>query len=440
MAIALHQLHAQQGRTMDQRYTGVVARALRDDERRVPTDERQTPLVIEPLRSRDSTCLQEVLASHSPQIMEDIARHGAVLLRGFDLTSPADFEREVLSIRGMRGLNEVLMSEAGRTVVKGTRFVLFTNANYKTGGTLEHPMFHTENYYVADVPHYISFFCIKPSWLGGETGLLNTARLYADLPDTLRAKLEQQPFAVREYSVADVAARYGLSPEEVQEFCTRSGVPTTTRDGRQSMMVYKPSVVEHPTTHERAFVINFGGELNSVGLGPSVAAAFAEDYAGSRWLVHRFHWRFPSVIPSATLFGGLFVRPLAAWPYLGFKISRLFTRRGNKKGGSSTAGARVGGLFERDEIEILARAMRRRYSSFLWKRGDLLILDNLTMAHAGMPGFGPRNLKALICNCVPLPYSGGTSGLCAPGIDESRECLGAQLVKYRQDMSATAPS
>jgi len=156
---------------MDHRYTGVVTRTLRDEERRVPTSEAQTPLVIEPLQARDATFLQEFLESHSSELMEDIATHGAVLLRGFDVTSPADFERQVLSIRGMHGMNEVLMSEEGRTVVDGTRFVLYTNANFKTGGTLEIPVFHNENYYVPDVPRFISFFCQTPSWLGGETGL-----------------------------------------------------------------------------------------------------------------------------------------------------------------------------------------------------------------------------------------------------------------------------
>jgi len=107
-------------RIMDQRYTGVVTRTLRDEERRVPTTEQQTPLVIEPLHARDATFLAEFLASHSSELIEDIARHGAVLVRGFDVTSPADFERQVLSIRGMQGMNEVLMSEEGRTVVDGT--------------------------------------------------------------------------------------------------------------------------------------------------------------------------------------------------------------------------------------------------------------------------------------------------------------------------------
>jgi hypothetical protein len=52
---------------------------------------------------------------------------------------------------------------------------------------------------------------------------------------------------------------------------------------------------------------------------------------------------------------------------------------------------------------VLAAAVRRRFSSFRWQRGDVLLVDNLKMAHSGMPGFGPRRLRAMICNPLPVP-------------------------------------
>jgi hypothetical protein len=55
--------------------------------------------------------------------------------------------------------------------------------------------------------------------------------------------------------------------------------------------------------------------------------------------------------------------------------------------------------------------MRRRFSSFIWKRGDVLILDNLKMAHNGMAGRGNRVLKVMLCNPVPLPSSEASLGL-----------------------------
>jgi hypothetical protein len=103
--------------------------------------------------------------------------------------------------------------------------------------------------------------------------------------------------------------------------------------------------------------------------------------------------------------------------------------------------ARVGDVFTREEIEMLAVTIRKRYSSFEWKSGDLLIVDNLKMAHAGMPGFGPRLLRALICNPISVPCSPQGSGFHVPAENEFSETLGAQIVKMVQNTQrATGPS
>ena len=422
------------------RYAGVVVRDLRADERRVPTEEAEMPVVVEPAGARDAEFLEEFLARHSEPILENVTTRGAVLLRGFEVGSVADFERVVLSIRGMQGMNEVLMSELGRTVVPGTRFVLYTNTRFKTGGTLETPIFHHENYYVPDVPRFISFLCLRPPWLGGETGLLNSAKLYADLPSALREKLESHRFAVSDYRLAHVAARYGLPVAEVRAFCERAGLSTATRDGREYLVIHKPSVVQHPATGERALQINISGQLDRVGLAGRIAAAFAADYTGPRWLVHRFHWRFPLLLRWSGLLAGLFVRPRQAWPMLAVTVGGLFRRRRPGAAGRTSNGAhRVADLFSESEVDLLARSMRRRYSSFLWKRGDVLIVDNLKVAHAGMPGFGPRNLKALICNCLSVPYAADGPGLHASRPDEVRECLGAQLLRHGTSLDRGLP-
>jgi Taurine catabolism dioxygenase TauD, TfdA family len=176
---------------LGQRYDGVVVRALSSAERRVNTNELETPMVIAPRQSNSPQFLRRFLSSHSNQLCEDIAKHGAILLRGFHIDSVTEFEQQVLSIRSMRGFSEIMLSEEGRTRVAGTNHILHTNTMFKTGGTLDFNGFHCENYYVPDVPRYISFFCITPSWLGGETGLVNTAKLFGDLPPLLQQKLEK---------------------------------------------------------------------------------------------------------------------------------------------------------------------------------------------------------------------------------------------------------
>jgi alpha-ketoglutarate-dependent taurine dioxygenase len=379
--------------------------------------------------------LETFLRAHSEPLLADVAAHGALLLRGFEVRSPRDFERALLSIGGLQGMDEVLMSEEGRTLVPGTRYVLYTNTRFKTGGTVEQPIFHHENYYVPDVPRFIAFACFRPPWLGGETGLLHGARLFADLPAGLRARLERRAVAVSDYRLTDVAARYGCSLDEVRDFCARLGLATTRRDGREYLEIHKPSVIEHPTSGERALLINLSGQLDRVGLAEHVAQAFAGDYAGPAWFAHRLHWRFPGVFRWLSLLTGLVARPRRSWPLLGARLAGL-RRRPVRGPAGAGAPERLADLFEPGDVAVLARAMRRRYSSFTWRRGDVLLVDNLTVAHAGMPGFGPRDLKALICNCLAIPYAAGGAGLHVVRPDERRESLGARLARARDGRGA----
>lgn len=408
-------------------YSGVVARIIRENERLVTTIEKQTPLVIEPEHATDTESLQAFLASNSLEILSDIACHGAVLLRGFNVNSESDFEKIVLSIRGMRGIDHVIMSEAGRTTVNNTRFVLHTNANYKTGGTLGLGGFHNENYYLPDVPRYISFLCIQPSWLGGETGLVDCAALYRDLPDTLKSKLERRNFKVSSWPISEVATRYTLSHEQVEQFCSNAGLSVIAGDGQRLIVMSKPSVIENPTTKERALLINFSAELDRHGLKQALYRAFHADYLGWRWTIHRLTWRFDWIMriqprrPFWTLrrsFGFAWrsiVKPTKGRHHRGMETTPLE--------------ARVGDAFTGDEIETLAVTIRKHYSSFKWKSGDVLLIDNLKMAHAGMPGFGPRLLRALISNPIKLPCSPGGAGLYILDENDLCETLGAQIVR-----------
>jgi Taurine catabolism dioxygenase TauD, TfdA family len=416
---------------LGQRYDGVVVRLLDSAERRVQISETETPLVIAPRQSSSPQFLREFLSSNSTQLSEDIARHGAILLRGFNVDSVAEFERQVLSIRSMRGMRDIMLSEPGRTRVSGAEYVLHTNTLYKTGGTFRFGGFHNENYYGPDVPRYISFFCIKPSWLGGETGLLNTARLFEDLPTVLQQKLEEQSYVVNQMPIATIAEREGLSEEDFERFCVSAGLPVISSGGTKRMVIFKPSVVRHPVTGERSLMINLSGALSSKGLHRLQIDAFLPDYCGWRWLIHRLCWKFPW-IPR-------FASPANVRRFLSLTLRRKFSKvRANAVLPSGDLPLpRVGSAFTPEDVKLVASAMRRRYSSFLWKRGDILIVDNLKMAHTGMPGLGHRELRVLLCNPVVLDYSRDALGLQLLAND-MEQSLGEQLLVLKNTVEPTA--
>jgi len=403
------------GIDMSHRYSGVTTRLLNRDERLIDTEE-PTPLVIERQgRSGSLEFLREFLSSNSSEIVMDIATHGAVLLRGFDLRSPQDFETATLAISNFQGIDECLMSEPGREVVKGTRFVLHTNNLYRTGGSLYLGGFHSENYYSPDVPSHISFFCEQASRIGGETGLVNTAKLFSDLPEALKTELKQRAYWVAAWPLAKMASRYGVKAQQMEEFCLDSGLAVVSQHGQKYASLYKPCVIEHPITKEHALAFNYSVELMKSGLDRAVQNRFLPDYSSKEWLLHRLSWRFP-LIGVLDKLDVLFRDPGTVW--------RTLFRK--------SFDARVGEIFSREATSLLATSIRNRYSSFKWIAGDLLIVDNLKMAHSGMPGSGARALKVLISNPIRMRYDAKGPGVHVVSDGYHRPTLGSQLSNRRK--------
>nr|WP_260691645.1 TauD/TfdA family dioxygenase [Rhizobium laguerreae] len=407
---------------MTSRYVDVVGRVLSEAERGFPTDEQETPFVIEPLESTTTEFLSDFLSRHSEQVLADIAKHGALLIRGFDIASSAEFERLFLSIRGMTGMDELLLSEAGRTLTDGTRFVFHTNALIKTGGAANFDDFHSENYFAPDVPHYIGFFCLTPSDLGGETGLVNLRKVYADLPDRLKQELERGACFAARYALEDMERRYRLPAHAIEAFCEEVGLPIVSEDGVDYVAIHKPSVIEHPVTQEKVLLLNF---FNIPNLLESLVSRFMPDYQGKEWFRHRLIWRFPQL--------AALVHPDGVLRTLYRRARYRTAHRAGSNAQFAIKGQRwVGTLLTSDDIQLIAESIRRRFSSFRWKAGDLLILDNLQIAHAGMPGRGKRVMRVMLCNPVPLPYSAASPGLHrVVETGESLTTLGRRLIDLR---------
>ena len=54
--------------------------------------------------------------------------------------------------------------------------------------------------------------------------------------------------------------------------------------------------------------------------------------------------------------------------------------------------------------------MHAYYSSCLWQKGDILLVDNRQVVHARMPGAGPRLIRDLIGNPLKMDYTSDALG------------------------------
>jgi alpha-ketoglutarate-dependent taurine dioxygenase len=390
-------------------YKGVTTRFLKNYERLILSEEKEMPLVIEAAELKSSQFLSDFLKSNATEIINDLAQYGAVLLRGFDVSSDNQFEKIILSIPHFRGIKEAFMAENGRVHVGDLKYVLHTNSVYKTGGTLYLGGFHTENYYSPDVPGYICFYCNDPAPLGGETGIINTEKIYRNLNSDLKEKLEKSTFFVEKWLVSEVASRYKIDAQTVEKICLHFGLPVVGEDNKRFILMYKPHVFEHPLTKEKSLEINLF-ELPT--LNTELRKLFLNDYKGKEWFWHRLFWRLPTGLFHAIEFLAVVFIAFFNSPKKSFNIVRtkMATYLASKKGHSFST-TRVASCFTKQEIKQLARLMRDCYSSCIWRKGDILIIDNKKVAHAGMPGKGKRVIRAMICNRLDINYSLGGSGL-----------------------------
>jgi hypothetical protein len=69
----------------------------------------------------------------------------------------------------------------------------------------------------------------------------------------------------------------------------------------------------------------------------------------------------------------------------------------------------------------------------------VLIVDNLRMAHVGMPGFGERELRALITNPVRMSYQQEGRGLLRPARADDSACLGERIEDFRAARRSSTP-
>lgn len=388
---------------MNQEYQGVTTRFLHQDERLIISAEHEMPLVIEPKEARDIPFLKEFLAAHSAKILHDIATYGAVLLRGFDVKSDEDFEKTVLSIQGFKGISDAFMAEEGRIHVGDLKYILHTNAVYKTGGTLYLGGFHSENYYGTDVPAYISFCCLIPSEVGGETGMINMEKIYQELSNDLKEKLAKKSFFVCKWLVSDVQDRYRIPMVMIEKICQYFDLPIIGEGDERFILLYKPGIFVHPITKKSSLQVNLF-ELPT--LNAEMRKCFMDDYKGKTWFWHRFVWRLPTVVLKILEYIYIMCASFFYSPKNSLKIlwSKLRVFKANFKAPFYHK-EKVGSCFNDQEVKELAQLIRKYYSSCLWKKGDILLIDNRKVMHAGMPGTGPRLVRALIGNPIAMKYS-----------------------------------
>jgi alpha-ketoglutarate-dependent taurine dioxygenase len=313
-----------------------------------PLNQSGLPLVIRP--AVPGVSLAGWAESNRDQISRHLAAHGGLLFRGFDIPRVEEFEHVVRSISG--DLLEYKERSSPRHAVSGK---IYTSTDYPP----EHPIFlHNENSYQAAWPRRIFFYSAKAATEGGATPIADVRKVYQRVDPEVRDRF----IAKRWMVVRNYGDGFGLPWQEVyqtedkaavEEHCRKTGSTFEWKEGnRLRTRAVRNAVARHPDTGDLCW-FNHATFFHVSTLTPLIREALLDEFDEED-------------LPTNTYYGD---------------------------------GSRI----EPDVLDHLRSCYNAETVSFPWEVGDLLMLDNMMVAHGRAPFKGER--KVLVGMSHPTTWN-----------------------------------
>ena len=293
------------------------------------------PLVIEP--AVDNVDLVAWARDNAQYLDGELLKRGAVLLRGFE-TNLDVFE----AVAG--AVSKELFREYGDLPQEQGKDNVYHSTPYPEEEMID---FHNESSHLTSWPEKQFFMCVKPSEEGGRTPIADCREVYRLLEPGLRDKFHAKGLKyVRNFiPKLDVSWQAFFKTDDratVEAKCRESGTDFTWKDGdRLKIESWAPGVITHPRTGELVF-------FNQV----------------------RLHhvWCLPQAYRESTL--------------------RMFAEDDLPRNVCFGDGTRI----TNDEIECVGRAFDKALVEPPWQKGDIMMLNNMLVAHARRPFKGTRKI------------------------------------------------
>jgi len=279
------------------------------------------------------------LSEHSGPTRERLSSHGAVLIRGLAVEGAQDFA----------GIFSTLLGAPAPYAERSSpRKTIFNNVYSSTEYRSDRSIFlHNEQSYNSTFVRHIGFYCARPSITGGETPLADTRKVFSRLDSTLRTECIRKGYIYRR------AFGFGLGPSwqeafdvgsagELEEYCDRNKIGYTWMSTNHERLVTeqrRPVAARHPISSALTW-FNHMTFFHVLSLEPELrdlleSVCRKEEY------------------PHSTLFGD-------------------------------------GSEIPPDVIKTLREAYLAEEVTFSWMAGDILLIDNMLVAHGRRPFTGPR--------------------------------------------------
>jgi alpha-ketoglutarate-dependent taurine dioxygenase len=286
------------------------------------------------------------LAAARARIEAEFVRSGAVLLRGFGIAGEAQFQLAAQALTG--GLE----ASYGDLVKRASSQFVYDATVYPRERAI---LFHNEGSHTPEVPRRQFFFCARNDARGGETPIVDCRQVYRALGSELAERFARQGLCYVRNFIRGVDVRWqdffrSDDRASVEQRCREHGVAWTwKRNGDLRLVTRAPAVIRHPGSNQPSF-------FNQLLL-HHVACLDARTAAALTALLG------PNDLPRSVAFGD----------------------------GSELPGELVAQVLK----VMVEQAVR-----FAWRPGDVLMLDNLAVAHARSPFEGERQILVAVGDVV----------------------------------------
>jgi alpha-ketoglutarate-dependent taurine dioxygenase len=296
-------------------------------------------------------------ADHRDALRAAVAERGAVRVRGLGLSDAT----EAAAVFG--ALADGLTTEREAFAARqGHSHGVYSSASWPQN----QPMcMHHELSYTLEFPGLMMFACLGAPGEGGATGVADSEAVLAALPAELVARFEREGWLLtRSYNDeigASVAEAFGTDDRDaVESYCRANAIQFEWQpDGGLRTRQRRSAIVHHPRTGRRCW-FNQIAFLSEWTMAPEVREFLVDMYGADG-------------LPFNTRFGG-------------------------------------GDPIGEDVVELLNEIYEANTVREPWQAGDLLLVDNIRMAHSREPFEGPREVLVGMADPVRLAD-------CAPTVE-----------------------
>ena len=300
--------------------------------------DRRIPLVVEP--AVEGLDLAAWGAEHKEQVGEWLTKHRALLFRNFPIKTADQFQACVSATSTGKMLEYVDRTTPRPAVGNG----VYVSTVYPSEETINA---HNEGTYWIAWPLKIYFCSLKTAEQGGETPIWDVRNVLQRIPEATREKFAQKKVMyVRNYNDG-----FGLPWQEtfqtkdksvVEAYCQKNRIEFEWKGGdRLRTRQVRPAIRVHPQTGEKVW-FNHAAFFHQTTLDPKVRSALLQAFGEDN-------------LPYNTYYGD-------------------------------------GTPIEPEAVEEIRQAYAGEKIVFGWKDGDIMLLDNMTVAHGREPYKGKREV------------------------------------------------